>query len=395
MTNHNISKPVRVASIDIFRALTMLCMIFVNDFWSLLNVPHWLGHARTGEDFLGFSDVVFPAFLFAIGLSIPFAIENRIAKGETQLKTIIHILLRTFALLVMGVFMVNTEAGISREIGMSRPVFIILMVTGFFLIWNVYPKVKSGWKKYLFIALQLLGVALLIYLAFVFRDKSGAIMQKRWWGILGLIGWTYLPCALIYLLARKRLYIHLLFLLAFILLNMAGSNHWLGFFKGYINSNGAHQTLTMSGIIVSLLFVRYASVYRLNKLFAILIGAGAGLLLAGFAARNFWIISKNSATPSWIFLCTGISVLLYVFLYWLVETKRKERWFGIIKPAGTATLTCYLVPSIVYSLFQLFSVKFPDIIRMYPVGLLKSLVFALLIIGITALLGKLHIKLKI
>ena len=395
MTANAVSKPVRVASIDVFRALTMLCMTFVNDLWSLLNVPHWLGHAAAKEDFLGFSDVVFPAFLFAIGLSIPFAIENRIAKGETQLKTIIHILLRTLALLVMGVFMVNTEAGISKEIGMQRPVFIILMVTGFFLIWNVYPKVKSAWKKYLFIALQLLGVALLIYLAFIFRDRSGAIMQKRWWGILGLIGWTYLPCALIYLMARKRLYVHLIFLLAFILLNMAGCNHWLGIFNGYINSNGAHQTLTMSGVIVSLLFVRYASAYKLNRLFAILVAAGAGLLLAGFAARHFWIVNKISATPSWIFLCTGISVLLYVFLYWLVETKRKERWFGIIKPAGTATLTCYLVPSIVYSLFQLFSVTFPDAIRIYPIGLLKSLAFALVIIGITALLGKLHVKLKI
>ena len=385
----------RVASIDVFRAFTMLCMIFVNDLWSLLNVPHWLGHAGFDEDFLGFSDVVFPAFLFAIGLSLPFAIENRIFKGETPLKTIIHILLRTFALLVMGVFMVNTEAGISRETGMQRPVFIILMVTGFFLIWNVYPKVKSGWKKYLFIALQLVGVALLIYLAFIFRDKSGAIMQKRWWGILGLIGWTYLPCALIYLVARYRLLIHLFFLLAFILLNMAGSNNWLGNFSGYINSNGAHQTLTMSGIIVSILFVKYASANKLKTIFAILIGVGAGLLLAGFAARNFWIINKISATPSWIFLCTGISVWLYVFLYWFVETKRKEHWFGIVKPAGTATLTCYLVPSVVYSLFQLFSVKFPDAIRTYPFGLLKSLAFALLIVGITTLLGKLRIKLKI
>jgi len=390
-----VSKPARVASIDVFRALTMLCMIFVNDFASLKNLPHWLGHADFHEDFLGFSDVVFPAFLFAIGLSIPFAIENRAAKGKTQLSSFVHILLRTFALLVMGVFMVNAEAGVSKEIGMQRPVFILLMLTGFFLVWNVYPRVKSGWKRYLFIALQILGVALLMYLAFIFRDRSGAIMQKRWWGILGLIGWTYLPCALIYLLARKRLYIHFIFLIAFILLNMAGSNQWLGVFNGYINSNGAHQTLTMAGIIVSLLFVRYASANRLNSVFAILFAAGAGFLLAGTVARNFWIVNKISATPSWIFLCLGISLWLYVFLYWLLETKRKERWFNIIKPAGTATLTCYLAPSIVYSLFQIFSVRFPEAIRTYPLGLLKSLAFALLIIGITALLGKIRIKLKI
>ena len=387
-------KPQRIASIDIFRALTMVCMIFVNDFGSLINVPHWLQHAANGEDFLGFSDVVFPAFLFAVGLSIPFAIENRIAKGDSHLKIISHILLRSFSLLVMGVFTVNYGAGVSATTGISQPVFALLMVAGFLLVWNVYPK-SDDWKKYLFIALQILGVALLVYLAVIFRDKTGGIMQKRWWGILGLIGWTYLLCALVYVVVRKRLYVMLLVLLAFILLSMAGSNRWLGLFSGYIISNGAFHGFTISGIIVSLLCNRYASVGNVRKLFVILVGAALFMLLAGFVARNWWIISKLSETPTWVFLCTGISILLYVFLYWLTDMNGKKHWFAIIKPAGTATLTCYLLPYIAYSLIQIFGVKFPDAIRMYPAGLLKSLIFALLLVGMTELLGKVHIKLKI
>ena len=383
----------RVASIDAFRALTMLCMIFVNDLWSLKNVPHWLGHADMGEDFLGFSDIVFPAFLFAVGLSIPFAIENRLKKGDTLWKTAIHILLRTFALIVMGLFTVNYGAGISATIGINRHAFSILMITGFFLVWNVYPR-SSSWKEYLYIVLKFIGAALLVYLAFIYRDKGGSLMQIRWWGILGLIGWTYLPCALVYLVARKRLYLHLLALLVFVLLNIAGCNHWLGFFHNHIQSNGAHQVLTMTGIIVSLLLSQYGG-YAIRRISIVLISAGIAMLLAGFASNHFWIINKISATPSWVFLCAGISVLLYVFLYWLVDLKGKEHWFGIIKTAGTATLTCYLVPYIVYTLFDIFSIKFPDMIRLYPVGLLKSLAFALVIIGITALLGKIHIKLKI
>lgn len=54
----------RIASIDIFRGLTMFFMLWVNSFWSLSEVPHWLQHAARGEDMLGFSDVIFPAFLF-------------------------------------------------------------------------------------------------------------------------------------------------------------------------------------------------------------------------------------------------------------------------------------------------------------------------------------------
>ncbi len=34
----------RVASIDILRALTMTLMVFVNDLWSLTNIPAWLEH---------------------------------------------------------------------------------------------------------------------------------------------------------------------------------------------------------------------------------------------------------------------------------------------------------------------------------------------------------------
>ena len=72
----------RIISIDVFRAITMVLMIWVNDFWTLNNIPKWLKHAMTGEDYLGFSDVIFPWFLFVLGMSIPFSFENRINKGE-------------------------------------------------------------------------------------------------------------------------------------------------------------------------------------------------------------------------------------------------------------------------------------------------------------------------
>ena len=38
----------------------------------------------TGVDGIGLSDVVFPAFLFIVGLSLPYAINNRRNKGDTD-----------------------------------------------------------------------------------------------------------------------------------------------------------------------------------------------------------------------------------------------------------------------------------------------------------------------
>src|SRR5688572_15789380 len=100
----------RIATIDILRALTMVLMIFVNDLGSLRGIPAWLGHVEQGVDGIGLADVVFPAFLFIVGLSLPFAIDNRRKKGDTELQLIMHVLTRTFALLVMGVFLVNGES---------------------------------------------------------------------------------------------------------------------------------------------------------------------------------------------------------------------------------------------------------------------------------------------
>ncbi|MCK4751199.1 MAG: hypothetical protein KAT15_29270, partial [Bacteroidales bacterium] len=51
----------------------MLLMIYVNDLWTLTDIPEWLGHKAADVDGMGLADVVFPAFLFIVGLSIPWA----------------------------------------------------------------------------------------------------------------------------------------------------------------------------------------------------------------------------------------------------------------------------------------------------------------------------------
>jgi len=378
----------RVMSIDVFRALTMFLMIFVNDLWSVSEVPHWLEHAKSREDFLGFSDIIFPSFLFILGMSIPFAIENRINKGESGLSIVKHIVFRSIALLVMGLFTVNYES-LDKSI-MNRNLFLMLMLTGFFLIWNIYPK-KQNWNKYIFKGLQITGIVLLIFLVFIFRDKSGNIMQHKWWGILGLIGWTYLICALLYLFIRQNLKYQSLVWLFFVLLCMAGASRRLGIFGGILPGNGTFHAFTMGGLLASLLFNRFS----FKKLLPWMIALGIVLLISGWISNHFWIISKLGETPPWLFYCTGISILSYIFIYWLVEQNGKYSWFRCIEPAGTATLTCYLIPYWLYAIISLTHFSLPSTGPFYPIGLLKCILFAFLTVWITYGLGKIGIKLKI
>ena len=357
----------RNTAIDILRALTMLLMIFVNDFWTISGVPGWMEHAKRTQDMLGLADTVFPCFLFVLGMSIPFAIERRFSKGLSGVSTVGHILTRSLALLLMGVFIVNTESGISSESGLSHFAYRTLMVIGFLLVWNAYPHSGKPLINRLYTLLKIAGILLLIYLAIIFRDSEGGIFQAHWWGILGLIGWTYLVCAFVYLFTRNRLKYLVLVWLVFItlcillsttregtpFLNLPDGN-FLDEFLGILRiGNGAHVALAMGGMILSLISTKYIHVNNRKKIIAALVIV-ASLLLAGFISRKFWIISKIQATPPWVFYCTAISAGAYAVIYWLVE-KGKAHWFNVIKVAGTATLTCYLVPYVIANLPNMIS----------------------------------------
>lgn len=200
----------------------MFIMIFVNDFWKVHDVPHWLEHAVYGEDFMGLADIVFPCFLFAVGMSIPYAIERRYAKGFSAESTLGHILSRTFALLVMGAFITNSEFRLLPEAPYPIGVYWFLMAIGFIGVWNQYPKPASGTQKNLFRAFKIIGVLVLLYLAFTFRNPQGGVFGA-YWGILGSIGWTYLVCAVIYIFSRDRLQYLLPAWGAFILICLLGT----------------------------------------------------------------------------------------------------------------------------------------------------------------------------
>ena len=392
----------RLDSIDIFRAVTMLIMIFVNDFWTLKGVPEWMQHSKGPEDAMGLSDVVFPVFLFIVGLSIPFAIANRKSKGDSNATILYHIAERTFALLLMGIFIVNYENAVSSGMIVSKYVWEILMVIAFFLIWNVYPDRPE--KKPLYTGLKVLGYLLLVGLAIIYKGGDAANpswMGTHWYGILGLIGWAYLVCAVIYFLAGDNLAFNVvgwLFLILFNLADFAGMLSFLDPVKDYvwIVGSGAMPAFTMAGVVASVIYRLYSKKNGVNATYlAILVMLGIVCLLYGFGTRPFWGISKIRATPAWVGICSGIAFIVFAMLFWLVDLKKVKTWATIIKPAGTATLTCYLVPYIWYAVLTLVGFSLPEFLRTGIIGLIKSFCFALLVIIVTGIINRGGIRLKI
>lgn len=389
----------RNGAIDMLRGMTMFLMVAVNEFWTVLDVPHWLCHTETYEDGMGLSDIVFPMFLFAMGMSIPYAVERRYAKGLSGESTLGHIISRSFALLVMGVFTVNGGSNFAPVLGYSRAVYYLIMLLGFFLIWNQYPK-DFKWKK----GLVALGAACLVFLALTYRTKDGGLLHASWWGILGLIGWAYLFCATLYVFCRKRSLVLPLVWLSLVVVNAVTSglrdgstliapDNIITNFAGALHlSEGSGPLMAMGGMLLSLCDMSLRSRPGWQRA-ALGLTAAFAFLSLGFLSHRWWIISKNLGTLPWCFYVTALSVALYTLLR-LLEEHGITCWFAPFRPAGTATLTVYMMPYIFLVLWIVVSPPIPQWLSGW-VGVLKCALFSLLCIWMAQLFVKMGVKLKI
>ncbi len=390
----------RISSIDIMRGLTLVLMLFVNDL-NMKVAPAWLGHMQADFDGMGLADWVFPGFLFIVGMAIPFAFSNRLAKGQSVRKISLHILIRTLSLLLIGVLMLNTGRVNGELTGISENLWALLMYISVFLIWIDYPA-KSN--KYLSNGLKIAGIVTLIFLLIKFRsgqpENSGWLVTE-WWGILGLIGWGYLVSAFTYILFRDSIIKTSAVLLFFLIVNMLSGWGFLGFLEPVspvlgIIIEGNVPLIVLSGLLAGVI-IKKMPAEEYKKIILIFIGLGVLCLILGFVLRNWFIISKIRATPSWGMICTGISFLVFIFLYWIVDIKKKSGWAAVVNPAGKYSLTTYLAPDILYHLIWMTGIPIL-IYKQSPEPLVVvagSIVWALLMVGLTALLARLKITLKI
>ena len=387
----------RNESIDILRGLTMLLMVFVNDLWSVGGVPHFLEHFEVFEDGMGVADIVFPMFLFAMGMSIPYALESRFSKGLSGESTLGHILSRTLALILMGAFTVNSEGDFYSALGYGKNAYRLLMVLGFFLVWSAYGK-DSKWRGWL----QACGIAILAFLAFTVRTADGGYFHSQWWGILGLIGWSYCFNAVTYLLVRKKPMRIAVVWLSLCVLNLLVTRMHGGAqilegrslltdLTGALRlGNGAFALMATGGMLFSVLENRFSTISwsRAHAVFA-----AALLAIAATVLHTWWPVSKLLSTLPWCLYVSAISITLYVLLRSL-EFQGRTDWFRPLRASGTATLTVYMMPYVLYSIRSMLGISAPGWVS-GPVGLLKCVLFSLLCVALASLLVRLRIKLKV
>ncbi len=396
MTNQN-----RILSIDIMRGLTLLLMLFVNDL-NMNVAPRWLGHMEPNFDGMGLADWVFPGFLFIVGMAIPFAFSKRFSRGEKIEDLGRHILTRSVSLIIIGVLMLNTGRVNPELTGISKDLWALLMYIAVFLFWNDYRDSKE--RIYTVAGYKLVALAIFIFLVFRFRsgepENSGSLITG-WWGILGLIGWGYLVSAITYVICRDSIWKTAIAAGLFLILNILSGLKLLNFlnpvqpFIGVL-TGGSVPFIVLTGLIAGLILKKYPLAEH-KKAIPVFAALGIIFIISGFILRHWFIISKIKATPSWGMICNGISFLLFILIYYIVDVKGKKAWATFIKPAGEHSLTTYLAPDILYHLIWMTNI--PILIYKQSsspwVVVGGSIIWALAMAGLTALLVRINIKLKL
>ncbi len=409
----------RVTSIDALRGLVMFTMIFVNDLAgaSPRVVPGWMRHYPPGTNGMTFVDLVFPAFLFLVGMSVPLALGARLGRGEPPARTLLHVLTRTLSLLVVGVLMVNEPAD-TGALGWPAPLWSVLMYLAAILAFSSFSPARRPGPGVsvkragpgVAAAVRAMGWAALAGLAFAYRGADGHriitlwpfSVHAEWYGILGLIGWAYLVAALVFLAfgARPTALLGCAALLMCLYpadRTGAFDGLWLRHHIALGEVLGSQAAITVAGaLLASVLLTPDTAGVRARVTFTLLFIAectAAALLLHGLYG-----IDKNSATPSWCLWACAVAAALWLGCYLVCDVWAVRPIAGPLAAAGANVLLAYLLSEMLPSAVELFhlggwygGLAGPDLAH----AVARSAGCAVVILALTYLLNRAGLWLKL
>ena len=292
----------RIMSVDFFRGLTMFLLIGEStEIYSHINsikgsgIMQFIGTQFSHHEWHGlhFWDLIQPFFMFIVGVAIPFAVANRIKKGDSNRQITIHAIKRSLLLLFLGWALYCISPG---EIGFRfQNVLAQLSVT--YLVAFLLMK-----KSFPFQLIFTLVILLLIDLAYRFFPVQD--FNQPWVPYHNLGAWANIKIE-----------------------GVEKTSIWAS-----INaiSTTAH---TVWGVLFGQLLI---SKRPAMKKIQIMIIAGLAALFIGFSLDllNITPIIKKIATSSFVFASGGWAILALCFSYWIIDVKklftRGSKFFAIV-----------------------------------------------------------------
>ncbi|MGA7342415.1 MAG: heparan-alpha-glucosaminide N-acetyltransferase domain-containing protein [Terracidiphilus sp.] len=283
----------RLISLDILRGVTIAFMIMVNNnggagAWAEMHHAEWNGFTAT--------DLVFPTFLLVVGVSIVFATEARLMRGDSRTALAWHTVRRACILFVFGI-VVNSfpyfHLAHMRFYGVLQRIAICYLIVELSYLWDRRVSTKAA----------VLIVALVGYWVLVrWVPVPGAGMPGRDIPFLdkdlNIVAW----------LDRHLMPGHLY---------EDWTLHNLRDPEGLLSDIPALGT-TLIGLLAGLWLRGQKTVGRK----AVGLAAGAAVCLAlGYLWSIWFPLNKKMWTSSYVLVAAGWSLLLFALIYWAVEVR--------------------------------------------------------------------------
>ncbi|HZG51723.1 MAG TPA: heparan-alpha-glucosaminide N-acetyltransferase domain-containing protein [Pyrinomonadaceae bacterium] len=298
----------RLLSLDVFRGITIAGMILVNNpgTWEAIHPPlaHAAWHGWTP------TDLIFPFFLFIVGVSITLAFARRAEAGGTQRDLYLKILRRTVLIYAFGFLLAGFpyfNLSTIRLTGVLQRIAVCYFCAAIIFL-------KTGWR-----AQGLIAAALLL----------------AYWGLPELVA---APGYAAGDLSKEGS------LAAFVDRAVLGNHIWKGGGRVY-DPEGLLSTLpaiatTLSGALAGH-WLRQAR--EAHEKAAGLFAAGAACVAAGWMWHAWLPINKALWTSSYVVFTTGMGLQLLALCYWLVDIKNYRRWALPFRIFGVNALAVFVL----------------------------------------------------
>jgi predicted acyltransferase len=300
----------RMVSLDAFRGLTIAGMILVNNpgTWSAIHSP--LEHAEWHG--LTPTDLVFPFFLFIVGVSITFALSRRAERGGSKRDLYLKIARRALIIFALGLVL----AGFPRyELSSIRIPGVLQRIAVCYLVASIIF-LNTKWRTQALIG----GALLLLYWALMVLIPAPGFSA----GDLSMEG----------------------NLAAYIDRTLLGRHTWKPLYdpEGLLSTIPAIVT-TLGGVLTGhWLRSRRSQLEKVAGMFV----AGAAGMVAGWGWGFWFPINKALWTSSYVLLTAGLALHLLAICFWLIDIKGMVRWAKPFVIFGSNAL-------IIYFLSELFS----------------------------------------
>ena len=374
----NLTSGTRLISLDAFRGLTIAGMILVNDpgSWSYIYAP--LKHAEWNG--ITPTDLVFPFFIFIVGVSIALVYTKRLESGASVKDQYSKLIVRSFLIFAFGAFLHFYPKFFSFSanpyIDLLQKIATISAIYAALIIWksNYNFRDQSTTVKAIFILVLIAGIGTLIfcYDKFVFSEF-------RLVGVLTRIAIVYFVCSILFLNSnwKTQAFIGTVILLAYWIVMYTipvpgegkvmlepGKNiaAWLDSIlvpgkmfqcswdpEGFLSTFPSIVTGISGMLVGKLLTSRISSEHKLIWLFA----AGFLSFLIGGMWDWFFPINKNLWTSSFVMYTSGAATMGLAASILFVDIMGYKKWtrFGVV--FGSNALAAYLLHGLISSIFHI------------------------------------------